>query len=116
MLSYLGTTGTTFMPSMIPSNFHPLPPNFTFYMIRTVLVINNVATSTTSNSFTEVRILPQGRAGSLPNLDLVFATFLSFNSQPGGSYHPMNTLSYAGAKYLAHPYGRLLENKVGSIV
>ena len=73
----------------------PLPPDFTFPIIRSVLVINDVQDDPDINNNsngkenekerTIIRILPQGKSGTLPNLDLVFATFLSFQSQPASS-------------------------------
>ncbi|KAL7464845.1 hypothetical protein ACHAXS_005173 [Conticribra weissflogii] len=67
--------------------FHarPLPPSFTTPVLRTVLVLEdvvNVPPLSMKHSKTTVKILPQGNGGALPNLDLVFATYLSFQSQP----------------------------------
>lgn len=52
-----------------------LPYSYSSKMIRSVIVLD-VQTSITSISRTpgELRIMPQGRRGVLPNLDLVFAT------------------------------------------
>lgn len=77
----LESTVDAFLDSYIGS--HPfdgsvtshLPYSYSSKMIRSVLVLD-VQTNTTAIPRTagELRIMPQGRRGVLPNLDLVFAT------------------------------------------
>ena len=111
MASYLGGN------SLNSQKVITLPPDFTFPMIRSVLVINDSEETSTKNrdssGNTEVRILPQGKGGTLPNLDLVFATFLSFQSYPAGNrYIPANSIYYSqGSEFRAHPFGAELEEK-----
>ena len=97
----------------------PLPPEFTSPMIRSLLVIHDdddinihnvqrhegaLASSMTEIDRTSVRILPHGIGGSLPNLDLVFATLLSFQSHPaGGTMDRSASIYYGNSDFLVHP-------------
>mmetsp|Transcript_33338 Transcript_33338/g.63636 ORF Transcript_33338/g.63636 Transcript_33338/m.63636 type:complete len:455 (-) Transcript_33338:1654-3018(-) len=88
-----------------------LPPAFTFPMIRSMLVLSDIAVvddeSTSTSSTSDVRILPQGTGGTLPNLDLVFATYSSLQSHPlgrrGDSSRP-KSLYYGNSEFRMHPY------------
>jgi len=115
--SYLGGS-----PNSHTAKHHvrPLPPDFTFPIIRSVLVLSDVVEATPLSSTndsqrrTEVRILPQGVGGALPNLDLVFATFLSFQSHPvGDRFNPSQSIYYGDSDFRTHPFGRLIEEQVG---
>lgn len=105
----------------------PLPPDFAHPILRSVLVVNDVESKTSriDGGRTEVRILPQGVGGALPNLDLVFAAFLSLQSHPAGErYTPSHSIYHGDSEFSAHPFdnggemeerfGRLLE-RVGNI-
>ena len=89
----------------------PLPPDFTFPMIRSLLVIHDdddinalAASSITEMDRTSVRIVPHGIGGSLPNLDLVFATLLSFQSHPtGGTMDRSASIYYGNSDFSVHP-------------
>jgi hypothetical protein len=94
----------------------PLPPDFTYPMIRSLLVIrdnnhqqeeelSSSATMKEMDSTTEVRILTHGIGGALPNLDLVFATFLSFQSHPaGGTNDQSSSIYYGNSEFAVHPF------------
>jgi glycosylphosphatidylinositol transamidase len=64
--SYLGT-GDSSITEL-------LPPSFTTAMIRNLLVLNVSAaiSDTAEKPLNEIRLMPQGRRGILPNMDLVF--------------------------------------------
>ena len=52
-----------------------------------------------------MRILPQGRGGALPNLDLVFATYMSLQSHPAGErYTPSHSIYHGDSVFRAHPF------------
>jgi len=85
-----------------------LPLDYTHPIIRSLIVINDVhddiestATATTTTK-SKVKILPQAgiNNGILPNLDIVFATTMSFQSQPSnlknGRWDRSNSLYYSG--------------------
>lgn len=105
----------------------PLPADFTFPAIRTLLVLSDVVDVETPSSLssvisdgndgltrTEVRILPHGDGGALPNLDLVFATYMSFQSHPAGSsYDRSKSIYYGESEFRAHPFGAALEKRMG---
>ncbi len=59
-----------------------LPPSFSSKTLRQILVVETVETTSSSSSSginaPTLRILPQGRRGVLPNLDLVFALAKAF--------------------------------------
>ena len=59
-----------------------LPPSFSSKALRQILVVETVETTSSSSSSginaPTLRILPQGRRGVLPNLDLVFALTKAF--------------------------------------
>jgi glycosylphosphatidylinositol transamidase len=116
MTSYLGGKSL----NSHNNKFNPLPPDFTFPMIRSVLVVNDAEETSNSSGVghSEVRILPQGKGGILPNLDLVFATFLSFQSYPAGErYTPANSIYYSqDSEFRAHPFGAKLEEKFVSVL
>ena len=59
-------------------NITPLPMDFSFGILRNLLVVDIKVNETETNT-DEVRILPQGRNGILPNMDLVFATMSMFS-------------------------------------
>ena len=112
--SYMGNTSSN---SRLPKNkqVFPLPPHFSYPMIRSLLVLIDAPSPPYSinHHHTEVRILPQGTSGVLPNLDLVFATFLSFQSQPEGvagspssSFNPSRMIYYGDSEFRMHSYGR----------
>ena len=74
---------------------------------------------------TVVRILPQGTSGTLPNLDLVFATFLSFQSQPASSnnknrFDSSQSIYYSDTStFSIHPFSfgnTLFEEQLGHAV
>ena len=101
----------------------PLPPDFTFPMIRSVLVLNDVDTSrepqifSNNNQRTEVNILPQGNGGALPNLDLVFAAFMSFQSHPkGNNFQRGQSIYHGDSDFRIHPFGGKIEKKVGQVL
>ena len=81
----------------------PLPPHFTYPLIRSVLVLSNIPTFLSSSSSTEVRILPHGKRGTLPNLDLVFATVLSFQSRDKTGYQS-NSMFHGDSDFRVHPF------------
>jgi len=102
----------------------PLPPDFTYPMIRSLLVIHDnnthhqqqeeeLSTSATMKemgSTTEVRIVPHGIGGALPNLDLVFATLFSFQSHPpGGTNDRSSSIYYGNSEFAVHPFS--LDNR-----
>ena len=55
-----------------------------------------------------MRILPYGVGGALPNLDLVFATQLSFQSHPAGvgngGLDRSTSIYYGNSEFLIHPF------------
>ena len=87
-----------------------LPLDYTHPIIRSLIVINDVhdddiestATATATTTKSKVKILPQAgiNNGILPNLDLVFATTMSFQSQPAnskdGQWDRSKSLYYSG--------------------
>lgn len=90
-----------------------LPPDLTFPMIRSMLVLKEVETDQLDRS--DVRILPQGPQGLLPNLDLVFATYLSFQSYPAEKkWNRSNSIYYGNSEFRAHPFATVLEDRVTS--
>ena len=103
---------------------NPLPPEYSFPMIRSLLVISDSTEerqqqqTTKQSSTTEVQILPQGSAGALPNLDLVFATFYAFQTHPstgGGRYDQSHSIYYGNSEFRAHPYGKELQKRVQGV-
>ena len=131
--SYMGEQSTN--NNAAARTIHPLPPDFTFPIIRSVLVINDIQDDPDNNANnnsngkddekerTVVRILPQGTSGTLPNLDLVFATFLSFQSQPASSnnknrYDSSQSIYYSDTStFSIHPFGNtLFEEQFGHAV
>ena len=86
-----------------------LPLDYTHPIIRSLIVINDVhddiestATTATATIKSKVKILPQAgiNNGILPNLDIVFATTMSFQSQPSnlknGRWDRSKSLYYSG--------------------
>ena len=85
-----------------------LPLDYTHPIIRSLIVINDVhdddieSTATATTTKSKVKILPQAgiNNGILPNLDLVFATTMSFQSQPSnskdGRWDRSKSLYYSG--------------------
>eukprot|EP00985_Skeletonema_marinoi_P008065 scaffold3590_cov156-Skeletonema_marinoi.AAC.3 len=109
--SYLGGDGG----DASSKHVNPLPPEFSFPMIRSLLVLSDVVEEQqmTKQGNTQVRILPQGTGGALPNLDLVFATYYSFQTHPsGGRYDQSQSIYYGDSEFRAHPFGTELENRV----
>ena len=109
-------------------NVRSLPPDFTFATMRSLLVLSDVdvddGTAGPPPSSppggvprTEVRILPHGAGGALPNLDLVFATYASFQSHPVGNLDRSRSIYYGGnSDFRTHPYGGALEERVGNVL
>lgn len=68
------------------------------FIIRNVLVLDRerMAVPTTSGAAVELRVLPQGRSGLLPNMDLVFLMYRVFSQIPARqlqlSVHPFPDL------------------------
>ncbi|KAL7517507.1 hypothetical protein ACHAWX_002425 [Stephanocyclus meneghinianus] len=93
------------MPSSKSYQVTPLPPSFSYPLIRTLLVLSNIPTHPLSLSHhrTEVRILPHGRGGNLPNLDLVFATALSFQIRDS-SGTTLRSIYNGDSEFRAHPF------------
>ena len=129
--SYLTTVVDAFISSYLGdgtnnNNARSLPPEFTFPIIRSVLVINDVVADSinkaTTTAGTEVRILPQGMSGSLPNLDLVFATYLSLQSHPAKKtsqqQRSVQSIFYGDkSKVMIHPFeSDDIEKAVGRIM
>ena len=133
--SYMGEQSTN--NNAAARTIHPLPPDFTFPIIRSVLVINDIQDDPDNNAnnnsngkddekeHTVVRILPQGTSGTLPNLDLVFATFLSFQSQPASSnnknrFDSSQSIYYSDTStFSIHPFSfgnTLFEEQLGHVV
>lgn len=130
--SYLGGGGDV-------DDVRRLPPDFTYATIRSLLVLSDVfvdvdvvdvggttidETSPPSSSSvvavvggttrSEIRILPQGTGGALPNLDLVFATYMSLQSYPAGNKFEASKSIYHGgdAIFRSHPFGGVVEERV----
>jgi len=120
--SYLG--GDTSSTTKTINNVRPLPPDYTSSMIRSVLVLNDIDITSLSNmkkGGTEVNILPQGVGGSLPNLDLVFATYMSFGSHPaktnGKRIDTSKSIYYGNdSVFRTHSFGNELEERVSQVV
>ncbi|KAI2488956.1 Gaa1-like [Fragilaria crotonensis] len=74
-----------------------LPPSYTTTMIRNLLVLD-VAADTNGAPLNEVLLMPQGKRGVLPNMDLVFL-FMSVYSR--ASF--MDKRRYE-TNFLVHPY------------
>ncbi len=120
----------SYMGGWVIHNFvWPLPPNFTFAMIWLLLVLSNIdvedvdrtiirglssfSSSSSSLPWLEVRILPQGISGALPNLDLVFAMYSSLQSHMEGKLKKLKSMYYGGlADYRTHPFGGEMEEHV----
>lgn len=81
----------------------PLPPHFTYPLIRSVLVLSNIPTTNATDQQSEVRILPHGKKGALPNLDLVFATVLSFQSRDKSGYQA-RSIFHGESNFRVHPF------------
>jgi glycosylphosphatidylinositol transamidase len=118
--SYLG--GSDSLSSSSSSEYvNPLPPEYSFPMIRSLLVISDSSKQQEKkkqSSTTEVQILPQGSAGALPNLDLVFATFYAFQTHPatgGGRYDQSHSIYYGNSEFRAHPFGTELQKRVKGV-
>jgi len=119
--SYLGDTSST---TKTVNNIRSLPTDYTSSMIRSVLVLNDIDTTTLSNmkkGGTEVNILPQGVGGSLPNLDLVFATYMSFGSHQaktnGKRFDTSKSIYYGNdSVFRTHSFGCELEEEVTRVV
>ncbi|KAL7450643.1 hypothetical protein ACHAWC_002532, partial [Mediolabrus comicus] len=116
--SYLGGSDSL---SSSSEYVNPLPPEYSFPMIRSLLVISDSSKQqekTKQSSTTEVQILPQGSAGALPNLDLVFATFYAFQTHPatgGGRYDQSHSIYYGNSEFRAHPFGTELQKRVKGV-
>lgn len=116
--SYLGDSDASLSSSQ---HVNPLPPEYSFPMIRSLLVISDSIEEqqkTKQRSTTEVQILPQGSTGALPNLDLVFATFYAFQTHPatsGGRYDQSHSIYYGNSEFRAHPFGKELHKRVKGV-
>jgi glycosylphosphatidylinositol transamidase len=108
--AYLGsmqTSSSSSASSPIPS---PLPTHLTGAMLRNLLVVDvqvdddvSVRTTRRNNKEimgrTDVTILPQGKRGVLPNMDLVFVVGKLFDKSLFG-----NPQRHPGSTILVHPY------------
>jgi glycosylphosphatidylinositol transamidase len=91
----------------VASGIPPLPPSLSKAILRNLIVLDVQDTSfTTSNrrqgsgkGQTDFSILPQGKRGSLPNMDLVTLIGKLFEK---ASF--MNAKAYPGSSFLAHGY------------
>lgn len=81
----------------------PLPPHLTYPMMRSVLVLSNIPATDGSDQQSEIRILPHGKKGALPNLDLVFATVLSFQSRDKSGYKA-RSIFHGESNFRVHPF------------
>lgn len=82
-------------------NINPLPPHYTYPMLRSLLVLASIPTN---DQYTEVRILPHGKDGALPNLDLVFATVLSFQSRDMSGGTARSVFYDSESEFRVHPF------------
>ena len=89
--SYLGTSARGSVPMT------RLPPSFTSGMIRNLLVLDLIVDEG-GDRLNELRILPQGRRGVLPNMDFVFAAMML-------SSRASFMDSRQRASLVMHPYG-----------
>ena len=112
--AYLGTSDASSIHYV-----NPLPPRYSSPMIRSLLVLRDVVEEqhqNTQQGNTQVRILPQGTGGALPNLDLVFATYYAFQTHPSdGMNDQSDSIYYAGSEFRTHPFGTELENRVKGV-
>lgn len=85
----------------------PLPPSVSNAMIRNLLVLDVQPLQGYESENNEVRILPHGRRGVLPNMDLVFVT-KSIYSRPPPSNSALRRQgkSMMSANLLMHPHGK----------
>ena len=71
---------------------YDLPPSFTMFLIRQLIVIDLY--STHSSTSTQIHVLSQGPRGLLPNLDLVFVTIQTIQqflpAQDKVAMHPLD--------------------------
>jgi glycosylphosphatidylinositol transamidase len=110
--AYLGSTQTSSSsPTGIPSPPLPLlPTHLTGAMLRNLIVLDvqaddDVSVRTTRRNTkdpmgrTDVAILPQGKRGVLPNMDLIFVVGKLFDKSLFG-----NPQRHPGSTVLVHPY------------
>ncbi|CAJ1942530.1 unnamed protein product [Cylindrotheca closterium] len=100
--AYLGSK----LSSMDTAAIAPLPPRYCQAILRNMIVVDLQDDSTTSTRQgaktmpqTDLSILPQGRRGALPNLDLVTLVGKLYK---GASF--LNTRAYPSSTFLAHGY------------
>jgi glycosylphosphatidylinositol transamidase len=91
--SYLGSRNKS--PSSTRS---PLPPRFTGAMLRNILVLDIDTKGEDSPLGNEIRILPQGRRGVLPNMDLTFLATVVYSKSK------MISSKANGSTMVMHPY------------
>lgn len=107
--SSLQTTVSSFLDAYLGSrsgewNVGPLPIRFTVGILRTLLVMD-VTLVKDPRRGTELQVLPQGRRGVLPNMDLVFVTnhlYRRSNLMQRNSRTPDPSL-------VMHPFGDTLQ-------
>lgn len=77
--AYLGSERTNRSTDQIVT---PLPTSYTGHMIRQLLVLDFTTTSNSDyhSQIPVIEILPQGKRGVLPNLDLVFSTSFALSN------------------------------------
>lgn len=85
--SYLGST-----------QISPLATQFSFGILRNVLVVDINVNETDASFANEIRILPHGRKGVLPNMDLVFGTM---------SMYSRSSFLRSNTNMVMHSYGKL---------
>jgi GPI-anchor transamidase subunit GAA1 len=93
----------------------PLPPQFSGAMLRNLIVLDVQHGSTTTikgsegmtykqASYTDLAILPQGRRGILPNMDLVFVVGQLFSRAIF-----LNANKYPSTSIFVHPYREVFQ-------
>ena len=108
MTSVVDAFTASYLGEPFDNTVRHLPPDLTFPMIRSMLVLKETEADQLDQS--DVRILPQGPQGLLPNLDLVFATYLSFQSYPAEKkWHRSNSIYYGNSDFSAHPFAAGLD-------
>jgi glycosylphosphatidylinositol transamidase len=111
----LETTVTSFLDAYLGSKqsttsvITPLPARLSGAMLRNLLVLdveaiengalNYRSANDKQKPYTEMLVLPQGRRGVVPNMDLVFAA-----GQILSKATSMNQKRYPQSQFLAHPY------------
>jgi GPI-anchor transamidase subunit GAA1 len=107
--AYLGTKDSA------QDNVRPLPPQFSGAMLRNLIVLDVQHGSRTTikgsegmtykqASYTDFAILPQGRRGILPNMDLVFVVGQLFSRAIF-----LNANKYPSTSFFVHPYREVFQ-------